>query len=418
MNNEKIEQVVLSSGLWDSGRKTTHGFILSPSVYEVGEQRRKEFEAIGIALYDCLGGIGRIIHIAGNPELTRNKIWRMLTRVSHTGIPAIYHDIQCLKPSRTPVICKVDFMEDAVGHLWIAEIDGHNKHGLGYSTLAARIRKIITKAPAFPGVAAGLAEAVKKRSSDNNELTLLYADQERFYLPEFRILQDELGKHKISMTVIAEKDCDLLAEHNQYKLLLDFPFLYQNSLLNQRIAGLYRDEKVDFLIPPKPFFSSKAILALLRNDEQDKELEAILRSQISFHSLDLLRCYIPETYLVNKRIESSYWEGLCNGRNFVIKEAISSGMKGTVFPGDADFDTVFQKACSSYYHFILQQEISNRWQNFNYFSDEGKLLQDNWHMRITVHYTIRQVADIIVTARRDKKVHGALDCLQVGAVIV
>ena len=40
-----------------------------------------------------------------------------------------------------------------------------------------------------------------------------------------------------------------------------------------------------------------------------------------------------------------------------------------------------------------------------------------WFMRITVHFAQRQVADVIVTARQDKKVHGAKDCIQLGTII-
>ena len=79
----------------------------------------------------------------------------MIVKVLHTGVPAIYHDIMLLNPSSAPSICKVDIMESESGEFRIAEIDGHNKHGLGYSTLAARIRHaVMPDAKAFPGVAA------------------------------------------------------------------------------------------------------------------------------------------------------------------------------------------------------------------------------------------------------------------------
>jgi hypothetical protein len=37
---------------------------------------------------------------------------------------------------------------------------------------------------------------------------------------------------------------------------------------------------------------------------------------------------------------------------------------------------------------------------------------------VTVQYVNRQLADIIVTARRNKAVHGGKDCLQIGTVII
>lgn len=430
---EKVKRVVLDSGLWDKGRMSSHGFILSPSVYQVSLEKLGELEAIGLALRDCLAGLGQIAMEVSDPRKSHNHVCGMIARALRTGVPAIYHDIMLLNPGSVPSICKVDIMESEDGNFRIAEIDGHNKHGLGYSTLAARIRRAVEpQAYAFPGVAATLAEEIKRRGESS--AVLLYADQERFYLPEFHILQTELANHGINLLIFAEKEGYLMQdrrtlvfkkplERERFKsfsghgLFVDFPFLYHNQELNERMANLYRSREIDFLIPPKPFLGSKAILALLRNDIGDKELEAILKSQIPPASLELLRQYIPETYLVHKRAKEEYWRNRCKGRPFVLKESISSGMKGTVFHDDPNFDVAMKCACGSYYRFILQEEVVNRSQTFQYFSDEGLLRQDDWFMRVTVHYAARSVADVVVTARRDKKVHGALDCLQLGAVI-
>ncbi len=417
MTKDKVEQIVLDSGLWDAGRRSTHGFILSPSVFQISKARGQEFEKIGVALHECLAGMGRIIHIAANPQLAHNKTWRMLSRVSRVGIPKIYHEIQLLKPSKVLAICKVDFMEDVFGKLYIAEIDGHNKHGLGYSTLGARIRQVVAPdAEAFSGVAASLAKVIQKKTSGNNKLTLLYSDQERFYLPEFKILQDDLAKNGMTMSIIVESAFDFSRQGKG--LFLDFPFCHSGPSFEQKIANAYQEEKIDFLIPPKPFLGSKAMLALLRNDENNEELETILRSQIPINSLELLRSYIPETYLITKGISPNFWTNLCDGRPFVLKAVISSGMKGTEFSDDMKFTDLLQKASSSYYLYIMQREITNRPQLLRYFGENGDCLEDNWFARITTHYSLRQVADIIVTARRDKKVHGALDCLQISATVV
>jgi len=62
--------------------------------------------------------------------------------------------------------------------------------------------------------------------------------------------------------------------------------------------------------------------------------------------------------------------------------------------------------------------IANQAMEFDYFDENGQIRKGNgWYTRITVHFIHRQVADIIVTARQDKKVHGAKDCLQLGTVI-
>jgi hypothetical protein len=397
-------------------------------VYEVPLDKRDELEAIGAALHDCLAGIGRIAAIAFNPKLGHSATWGMIVKVLHTGVPTIYHDIMLLNPSSTPSICKVDIMESESGEFRIAEIDGHNKHGLGYSTLGARIRKaVMPDAKAFPGVAATLALEIKRRSE--NSVVLLYADQERFYLPEFRILQTELSTHGVEVVVVAESD--VCVEGNRvvvskdgkdHRLFVDLPFMTvrgaHSQAVNQVLATRYSAGEIDFLIPPKPFYGSKAVLALLRNETGSEELEAILKSQIRPASLELLRQYIPETYLVHKRAKEEYWRSKCNGARFVLKESISSGMKGTVFSDEPHFNAIMKHACDSYYRFVLQKEVINRSRSFQYFANGGRLHRGEWFMRVTVHYAIRRVADIIITARRDKKVHGALDCLQLGSIIV
>lgn len=425
---EQVRQVVRDSGLWDNGREASHGFLLSPSVYEVSQNKRNELEAIGAALHNCLAGIGRIAAIAFNPKLGHGATWGMIAKVLRTGIPSIYHEIMLVNPSRVPTICKVDIMESESGELRIAEIDGHNKHGLGYSTLAARIRKaVMPDAKAFPGVATTLASEIKRRGE--NSVVLLYADQERFYLPEFRILQTELATHGIEVVVVAESEVRVEGnkvivgkDGKDHRLFVDLPFMSirgaHSQAINQVLAAHYRAGEIDFLIPPKPFYGSKAVLALLRNDIGSEELEAILKSQIRSASLELLRRYIPETYLVHKRASEAYWRSKMNGNRFIFKESISSGMKGIVFSDEPLFKEIMKHACDSYYRFILQKEVTNRSRSFHYFANGGCLHQGKWFMRVTVHYAVRRVADIIITARQDKKVHGALDCLQLGAILV
>lgn len=43
---EQVRQAVRDSGLWDNGREASHGFVLSPSVYEVPQEKRDEIETL------------------------------------------------------------------------------------------------------------------------------------------------------------------------------------------------------------------------------------------------------------------------------------------------------------------------------------------------------------------------------------
>ena len=69
VTREVVEQVVRESGLWDGERRTSHGYILSPDLYEISQEQNAELEALGIALQDCLAGFGEIAAVAHDPKL-------------------------------------------------------------------------------------------------------------------------------------------------------------------------------------------------------------------------------------------------------------------------------------------------------------------------------------------------------------
>lgn len=422
LTHQLIKDTVVQSGLWDLGQEN-YLFLLSSDVYAVSPNQLKALEVMGPALQECLAGLGRIAATSFTPALGYGKTWAMITKSLRTGTPSLYNDLQGLKPGRTPTLCKVDLVEGVDDRFYIAEIDGHNKHGLGYSTLAARVRDLLIKdAKKFPGVAKTLVAEIKRRRAGDQTVLMLYGDHERFYLPEFKILANEMAGLGVNLVVrsemeLKENPLQQLSDLKEPRLLMDFPVMYHNQELCEALSALYRKGEVDFLFPPKPFLGSKAVLGLLRNDEGKPELEAILKSQIETAALETLRSFIPETYLVHKGRNPQHWLNLCGGRRFILKKCISSGMKGTVFTGEPEFETEFELACKSYYHYVLQEEVPTRTRRFGYYTSFGAPEQAEWYTRVTVHFNRGTVADLVVTARQDKKVHGAPDCLQLGAVI-
>lgn len=411
---ELIERVVLDSGIWSDNRKLTHGFILSPETYCLTKDKQRELKEISLALYHCLLGLANIAAKATDPKFSHGCAWGAVKRVIRTGIPRAYRNIQSLYPESVPYINKVDFVEDRNNQFWITEIDAYNKHGLGYSALAAQMAKVIQpKARFFPGVARIIARAVKELNNEDNKLVLLYADRERFYCPEFLILKKGLAEQNIDLSVISEKE---FKKMRGQRIFVDLPFLAEVKLRDSLIE-LYRKGDIKFLISPKPFLSSKAILALLKNQMRDKELEKILKSEIPSDSLERIRSCIPVTYLIGQGPGENYWQKLVNSGQWVIKEALSSGSKGLVFSDEPNFAPILKKACCAGYSFVLQERIANAANKLSYLNEEGQLKKGKWYLRLTVHFTPGGIADMTVTARRDKRVHGALDCLQIGTVL-
>jgi len=421
MHYEALDTVIAESGIWEGSRRQSHAFLLSPSVYSITEMQRRELVDLGHALYDCLLGLSHIAVIAYDGDLNYGGSWLFARRVFSTGVPKIYQELQGMNVRQVPNLLKIDLMVDVDGNFRIAEIDGHNKHGVGYSTLAKRFREAIRPgANALPGVVAALATEVWRGGSP--DLKLLYADQERFYLPEFEIARQEFLKHGVKCSVVSEMDVE--EKFLGQGLFLDLPFLYRRKDLYSEIIAAYNAGQVRFIIPPKPFLGAKGVLAFLRNDVGHEQVEAILRAFIKGRSLDLVRRYIPETMLVGKQAANmDTVKARAAGKRYVLKESISSGMKGTVFSDSEDFEAVLKVACASSMNWILQEEVANQPQAFSWFehcNGDGPVLRtgEDWFMRVTVQYVGRQPADVIVTACRDKAVHGGKECLQIGTIIV
>lgn len=417
----KLTAVVSESGIWNDARSESHGFLLSPSVYQITEGKHQELRLLGSALYDCLLGLSHIAVIAYDSSLNYGGAWLLARRVFSTGVPKVYQELQGTNVRHIPKLLKVDLMVDQNGNFKIAEIDGHNKHGLGYSTLGLRFREVLyPNARAFPGVVKTLALEVKRLG--HTEIKLLYADQEQFYVPEFEVAKQEFSKHGVECMVVSEMDTS--EEFLESGLFLDLPFLYHKDGLYKTIVSAYKNGEAEFIIPPKPFLGAKGVLALLRNDSGNVHLESILSSFIKKQSLEMVRRYIPETVLVGKLAEGiDLAKERVSQKRFVLKESISSGMKGTVFSDEAGFDSVLARACEANMNWILQEEIVNQPQTFSWFEKiNGNAPEirtaDDWFMRVTVQYVNRQLGDVIVTSRRDKAVHGAKDCIQIGTVVL
>jgi hypothetical protein len=436
--HEKLLQVMDASRLWEGGQRHSHGFLLSPDVYAVSAEHQRQLDELAPALNECLSGLGRLVTIAQTPDVARTDAYKLIHGVANMSTPHYYSHAQMRRPSSLPIVCKCDLLDATDGTLKIAEIDGMNKHGFGYGVLVNRLRDaIVGRWPenSYPSIARVVADEVKRRfektagqhvSPVRPHLGILVGEHERFYLPEFAIFAEQLDWLGIDCTLLREFDLrvndELLADIPS--LLLDLPDCRRNRGLSQALAQFYLEGLVDFLLPPKPFLGSKGLLALLRNDEKSEELECVLRSQIPRAALERVRAHIPPTYLVLARnLEFIRNELLGSGTPYVLKAVISNGMKGTIFMDDERFETVMDELrYQSGGDYILQEEVPNKTDEFRYFHTNGEVRDDTWYKRVIVHFAAGRdlvrgyVADIDITARRDKKVHGANDCLQLGVV--
>ncbi len=412
-----LSAVVEEAGIWKGNRKHSHAFLLSPDVYPLTRAQRQELERLGYAIRDCLLGISHVASIAYDQTLNYGWVWTNIRKLLSTGVPQQYHAVQTVNVHHIPQLLKVDLMVDSLGRFKIAEIDGNNKHGLGYSTLGRRFRQSLDPdATSLPGAVSLLSEMIRQLGF--GEIKLLQADQERFYVPEFEIARQEFALNGISCLVVSEMDAD--QEFVREGLFLDLPFLYHRTELYPFLLSGYETGEATFIIPPKPFFGSKGILALIRNDSEDTQIEAILTTFIKPQSLKLVRDYIPETLLVGKQGtgRDDVKQRILQKR-YVLKKSVASGMKGIAFSDEPTFETLLSVACNEHMNWILQEEVQNNPHTFSWYDQHQTLrTSGDWYVRITAKYVGHYLADAVVTARRDKAVHGAKDCLQLGTAIV
>lgn len=425
--HERLHNVVSETGLWNGGAGN-RAFLLSPSVYELTADKATELALLGQSIKSCFAGLNGMAAEVSNPKNGHSRAWRIARAAFTNGVSKLYGNLQRTNPHHEPLITKVDLMEDRQGNYLIAEIDGYNPRGMGYSTLASYLAGTVSDQPRLPGVAACLARELLAEGVDM--VTFLYADNERFYLPEFTIFQKEMANHGVQVILASEMD-DLVHPLTEYYVVL--PQLNRKPALGSQLAQLYLEDKVFFLIPPKPYLGSKSVLALLKNEDGVEELENLLCSYIPLPELERVRRHIPETYLVGKNplklsargvrnsLGLTLWEEALASApgEFVLKRSISSGMKGVFFADDHQYETALAEAGNAQGCFVLQREVEQLDRCFSCFTPEGTAItHDNWHTRVTAHYIAGNLADIVVTARRDKRVHGSTDCLQLGTVLV
>lgn len=417
-----IETIITNSGLWDGERAETHRFLTTPDLFPLSVEQVRDLRLLGVALTECLEGASRIAAIAKSGELGRGLAWRELQEFSVMQVEKAYRPLQVARPKQIPRIVKADFVEGEDGRLWLVEIDAMNRRGMGYTTLLSDIRRTVKpEAKAFPGVSPLLAAEVKRRNVDR--LVFLYAHKERFYLPEFEILKRALRVEGVELVIADELDMKIEngrifvnGAEEPSRLFINFLVIAKNAPLLTALSAMYLAGEVQFLIPPKPFLGSKALGGILRNDDGNEVLEAILRSQIDGAALDTVRRHTPETFFVGRHRELPEID---SNHPWVLKEAIASGAKGVVFSTDDGFSSALAAAKKADGRYVLQREVEGKKRYFRYYlpGSDDLTAAGRWYTRLVVYFIAGIPADVGVTGCQTKLVHGGKDAILMGAMI-
>lgn len=402
-----LSNIIKESGYWDNHIED-HSFLISPDVYILSTSDQSQINNIGRFLPTVLHGVDRLMHEV-SPAHNINAI-------INSGIPQVYQRIQ-REHLQIPEIVKIDLIKDVDGCFWIMEVDSINKHGWGLTMLINKLRDVIApNEHVLPSIAKILGQAILESGFYNNAVSLISASHEHFYLPEFKILARELHAFGIPITILEEP----ISFKDVTALSIDFPFLFRSSKEEvMDIAKAYCSFKNGFLLPPKPFLGSKAIMSLVINREEQNEVQEIVRTYISDYALAGLSRYIPPTFLVNKRKGSgcSYWLEYAQGNRCVLKACLSSGARQVYFPESGDYWNMVQKACGSNYMYVLQHEIKPKLHRIRYFNHLGDVVEEEMHCRFTAYFSLSDLVDLRVVARSDMRVHGSPDAVQMGVII-
>lgn len=390
---QKLVDFVEAAGLWRGERSATHAFLLSPKPHILTKDQGVQLNAISRALQGVVRGLAQIFAIVTEP-------CSELGRKMQAQIPSYFAGVMHLNPNTIPFLNKIDLVEDHDGKFWIVEMDSGNPRALGYSTLFQAMTQEIFEMPnSFSGV---LAPTIKATKDKNGGLVCVLSGKERWYLPWFEILVKSLRERGLDAELVPEGKFVV----NGKSLVLHMPLAMDKPAVRQGLLEGYKNGGVDFLMPPKPFLGSKAMLAIICNLEQDPELEAILRSQVSEEDLETLRSHIPPTVFNTGTAE-------LDGET-VLKSLVSSGMKGVIFSSDPVYTRTLQNARGGT---VIQKLVEGKQHTFDHFEPNGEVVSDERYVRLIAHCGSEGVVDVFATARTTKAVHGAKDSILTGCIV-
>jgi len=390
---QKLIDFVRAVGLWGGERSATHAFLLSPKPHVLTKDQGVQLNVISRALQGVVRGLAEIFTIA-------TESCSELGRKMQAQIPSYFAGVMHLNPNAIPFLNKIDLVEDMDGKFWIVEMDSGNPRALGYSTLFQAMTKEVLNTPnSFSGV---LDPTIDVMNEKTGRLVCVLSGKERWYLPWFEILVNGLRERGLNAELVPEGKFVV----NGKSLVLHMPLAMDKPAVRQGLLEGYKSGGVDFLMPPKPFLGSKAMLAIICNMEQDPELEVILRSKISEGDLETLRSHIPPTVF---NTETTGLDG-----ETVLKSLVSSGMKGVIFSSDPAYARTLQYTRDGT---VIQKLVEGKQHNFDHFEPNGELVSDERYVRLIAHCGPEGVADVFATARTTKAVHGAKDSVLTSCII-
>ncbi len=367
--------------------------VLSPCVYVVSSAQQVQLQELGKSVYANVQDIAtRLATYAVHPPRSRDE--QELLSIAHRNARQLVRPCDMRDASIPPVI-KVDMVQDEGGNYFVAEADVYNPRGLGFNAFFEKqLMALLPDVSTHPFLE-WMADQLHA-FAPHGSMTMIVSDYERYYASSFMILADALAEKHFSLRVVYEShSIDLVAEiskTNGCAMILpeslSLPRV-REALLRAHYAG-----DVQFFFPPKAFLGSKLLLPYMRND------------------------FVPTTALVSK-YHKSHNPDVTHGA-WILKKGQSSGMKGVIF---SDMDAgVFHREIAQQYlckrpSWIVQKQVPQKPMRLRVYNVDGSLTEGNYYVRIIAQCCADGVIGLDITARTDRMVHGAPDCVMMPAIL-
>lgn len=429
-------------GLWTTpDLKEKYAYRLSPDCLKLSNKEKKDLEEIANLIYapgGFLDGSLKLFQKTLSPQFTGVATGGIVRRGLTAGIAKREIPIQEILSEQKPFIVRLDLVKlkrknESDPSFQIVEVEGDKTHGFGYLSIMDYFREEFVGRKDTRGIVWALEEELTKRNIKKGEpIILIVGQNERFYLTELEIFSKFAQRTGINLCTALEdqikvgKDSIFAGEKDtEPRVLVNIPVLtstgYSASGINEeRLFELYQQGKIVCLIPPKRFLGSKGLLGLVRNGDNDPEIESVLNSVFNPELLLKIKKYIPETILVTRRNKKLVEKLLTEEPNaWVVKQTMSSGTKGVSLPDDPEKRKKFlEQALSIPFNYVIQKKIPQETRVFSFSEAESPTLvkKAKMFMRVELFACPSGIATVGVTARETPSVHAQEDAIQIPVI--
>lgn len=380
-------------GLWDGKQNSKYSFYPGAKPFDI-KQYHAQFKEIGYLATSFLSDVAYLADVLRNEKSSFSNFFNPILDKGKDGYPYF-------TDKKLPPIIKIDVIIDNSEFLKIVEIDSYNPRGISYAMLLNECYQVGNSL--LEQVIANELNTRKKET-----FTWLYADRERYYLPSLQYFKNHLHSNlNVEAALQNANDSEYQFAEDTCFYIAPWGLSKPNEIgLKRKLISHYESNPQNFIVPMKPWLHNKLLLAL---PYSERVQSFATDKQKTFASFTAMKKYLPITELVSKQTKIDTLNG-----NLILKEGVSSGHKGVFFNHSSEFETILNTAIAQKKpSFLLQEEVSQKRFDLEYFDNDGSHKQDTFYCRFIAHYdSFGQLLSVDLTGRTSPLVYGSIDSVQ------